>query len=88
MPELEKLESFNLSSCPPKTDFPGSSAGKESTCNAGDSLVRFLGWEDSLNKGKATYSSILAWRIHGLYGPWNRKELDTTERLSLTYPPK
>ena len=25
--------------------------------------VRFLGWEDSLEKGTATYSSILAWRI-------------------------
>ena len=32
-----------------------------------ETLVRFLGWEDSLNKGKATYSSILAWRVHGLY---------------------
>ena len=28
-------------------------------------LVRFLGWEDILEKGKATHSSILAWRI-----PW------------------
>ena len=27
--------------------------------------VRFLGWGDLLEKGKATYSSILAWRI-----PW------------------
>ena len=27
--------------------------------------VQFLGWKDTLNKGKATYSSILAWRI-----PW------------------
>ena len=34
------------------------SAGKESACNAGD-----LGWEDPLEKGKATCSSILAWRI-------------------------
>ena len=25
--------------------------------------VRFLGWEDPLEKGKATCSSILAWRI-------------------------
>ena len=40
--------------------FPGGSAGKESTCNAGD-----LDWEDPLEKGKATHSSILAWRI-----PW------------------
>ena len=27
--------------------------------------VRLLGWEDPLEKGKATHSSILAWRI-----PW------------------
>ena len=84
--------------------FPGSSVGKESTCNAGDpgwipgsgrsagegigyplqyswaypcgspgkeppavqeTWVQFLGWEDPLDKGKATYSSILARRI-----PW------------------
>ena len=25
--------------------------------------VRFLGWEDPLEKGKAAHSSILAWRI-------------------------
>ena len=80
------------------------SAGKESTCNAGDSglisglgrsagegigypiqyswvshvaqlvknppamwetWVRSLGWEDPLEKGMATHSSILAWKI-----PW------------------
>ena len=85
-------------------DFPGSSAGKESSCNAGDpglipglggssgdgidypllfswaslvaqlvknppamreTWVQSLGWEDPLEKGKATDSSILAWRI-----PW------------------
>ena len=25
--------------------------------------VLFLGWEEPLEKGKATYSSVLAWRI-------------------------
>ena len=25
--------------------------------------VRLLGWEDPLDKGMATYSSVLAWRI-------------------------
>ena len=44
--------------------FPCSSAGKEPACNAGD-LVRSLGWEDPLEKGKAAHSTILAWRI-----PW------------------
>ena len=83
--------------------FPGSSARKESACNAGDpgpipglgrphaegisyplnswaslmtqmvknlpamkeTWVRSPGWEDPLEKGKATHSSILAWRIPG-----------------------
>ena len=30
-----------------------------------ETWVQFLCWEDSLEKGKATHSSILAWRI-----PW------------------
>ena len=40
--------------------FPCGSAGKESTCSVGH-----LGWEDPLEKGMATHSRILAWRI-----PW------------------
>ena len=28
-----------------------------------ETRIRSLGWEDPLEKGKATYSSILAWRI-------------------------
>ena len=28
-----------------------------------ETRVRSLGWEDPLEKGKATHSSILAWRI-------------------------
>ena len=28
-----------------------------------ETCVRFLGWEDPLEKEKATHSSILAWRI-------------------------
>ena len=49
-----------------------------------ETWVRSLGWEDLLKKGKATLSSILAWRIPWLYSPWGHKESDTTERLSLT----
>ena len=44
-------------------DFPCGLAGKESACNVGDHWVRSLGWEDPLEKEKATHSSILAWRI-------------------------
>ena len=49
----------------PSAGFPCGSAGKESFCNVGD-WVQSLGLEDPLEKGKATHSSILAWRI-----PWN-----------------
>ena len=31
--------------------------------------VRSLGWEDPLEKGMATHSSILAWRIPWTEGP-------------------
>ena len=41
--------------------FACGSTGKESTYNVGD-----LGWEDPLEKGEATYSSILAWRIQSM----------------------
>ena len=44
--------------------FPCGSAGKELACNAGD-LGLTPGLEDPQEKGKATHSSILAWRI-----PW------------------
>ena len=88
--------------------FLGSSAGKESACNAGDtgsisgsgestgegigcplqysgaflvvqlvkntlamweSWVRSLGWEDPLEKGKSTHSSILTGEFYGLHSP-------------------
>ena len=41
--------------------------------------VQFLGWEDLLEKGKATHASILAWRSpRTLYSPWSCKESDAT----------
>ena len=56
-----------------------------------ETWVQSLVWEDPLEKGKATHSSILAWRI-----PWpvqsmesqknqSHKATDTTERLSLSF---
>ena len=46
--------------------------------------VRFLGGEDLLETGKATHSSILAWRISWTEEPgglqsMGSQELDTTE---------
>ena len=51
-----------------------------------ETWVRSLSWEDPLEEGMATHSSILA-ESHGqrsLAGcnPWGRKESDTTEWLS------
>ena len=35
-----------------------------------ETWVRSLGWEDPLEEGMATHSSILAWRIHMDRGAW------------------
>ena len=35
-----------------------------------ETWVKFLGWEDPLEKGMATHSSILAWRIPMDRGAW------------------
>ena len=48
-----------------------------------ESQVQSLGMKDSLEKGMATYSSTLAWRIPWTgdlegYSPWDHKESDTT----------
>ena len=49
-----------------------------------ETQVQSLSWEDSLEKGMATHSSILTWRIPWTeqqvsYSPWGHKESDTTE---------
>ena len=43
----------------------------------------FLGWEDPLEKRKATHSSILSWRMPWA-SLWGCKESDMTEQLSLS----
>ena len=35
-----------------------------------ETWVQFLGWEDPLEEGMATHSSILAWRIPTDRGAW------------------
>ena len=49
--------------------------------------VQSLGWEDPLEKGMATHSNILAWRIPRKEEPGRlqSKELDTTEQFSLLF---
>ena len=47
--------------------IPGGSDSKASACNAGDP-VRFLSWEDPLEKEMATHSGIPAWEM-----PWTEE---------------
>jgi len=52
-----------------------------------ETWVQSLSWEDPLEDGMATHSSILAWKIPMGRGSWRaslwvRKELDTIEQLS------
>ena len=60
---------------------PGSSHGKESTYNAGDP-GSIAGLEDPLEKGMATHSSVLAWRIPMDRGAWWAIALGVTKQLS------
>ena len=68
-------------------DFPGGSAAKGSACNAGDvGSVPGLGRSPGEGKGyPLQYSGLENFMdciVHGI--PWNPKELDMTERLSLS----
>ena len=56
------IKTFDSPSLPSGAS-PGGSDSKESASNAGD-----LGQEDPLEKGLATHSNILAWRI-----PWTEE---------------
>ena len=56
-----------------------------------ETWVRFLGWGNPLEKGMATHSNILAWRI-----PWTEEpselvhgvsELDMIEQVTHTHSP-
>ena len=57
-----------------------------------ETWVHSLGWEDPLEKGKATHSSglenSLARRIPWTVSPCGHKESDATERLSLSVSPQ
>ena len=58
---LSKLWEFMM-------DLPGSSDGKAVKPTVWEICVQFLGWEDLMEKERATHSSILAWKI-----PWMEK---------------
>ena len=66
--------------------FPDSSIGNLPAMQ--ETWVRSVGWEDPVEKGMATYSSILTWRIPRTeepgYSPWGCKESDLTKQLRLS----
>ena len=59
-----------------------------------ETQVQSLGWEDPLEKERATYSSILVWRIPwaeepGGYSPWSCKSwIQLREQTTTTYHTK
>ena len=73
----------------PFLGFPGSSAGKETDCNAGDpSSIPGLGRSPAEGRGPTPVfwpGESQGQRSLVGYSPWGRKELDRTEWLSLTY---
>ena len=56
-----------------------------------ETWVHSLGWQDPLERGMATHSGILAWRIPwteepgGLYTSWDLKESGMPEQLTHTH---
>ena len=55
-----------------------------------ETQVQFLGWEDPLEEGMVTHSSVLAWDSHRQkslvgYSPWDHKESGTTQQLTHEY---
>ena len=56
-----------------------------------ETTVRFLGWNNPLEKGMATYSSIIAWRIAWTEEPgWpqsmvSQRESYTIEQLTISF---
>ena len=55
-----------------------------------ETQLQSLDQEDPLEKGMATHSNILVWRIPwteepgGLFSSWGHKQSDMTERLTLS----
>ena len=52
-----------------------------------ETWVQSLGWEDPLEKGKTTHSSILTWRIPWtVYSIWGSKESDIHDQCLYDKP--
>ena len=51
-----------------------------------ETWVQSLGWEDSLEEGMATHSSILAWRIPKDRGAWRATVHEVTKSRAQLSP--
>ena len=60
--------------------LPCESAGKESTCNVGNPWVGKIPWRMERLPTPVFWTG----EFLGLYSPWGHKELDMTERLSIS----
>ena len=56
-----------------------------------ETWIPSLGWEDPLEEGMATHSTVLAWRVPMVRGAWPAavqrvaKQADTTDQLSTAH---
>ena len=72
------------------SSFPWGLDGKESACNAGDSDLIPGSGRSPWRRAWQPTPVFLSGEFHGQkslagYSPWGHKELDVTERLSLTH---
>ena len=78
--QLKILIYLLKNNCNLQWNFPHSSVGKESACNAGDP-GSIPGAGDPLEKGKATHSNILGWRIPWTVQSMGSQNSDTTQQV-------
>ena len=50
-----------------------------------ETWVQSLGWEDPLEKGMATHSRILAWRIPWTEGPGGLQSMESQRTIDYIY---
>ena len=67
--------------------FPGGSSRVKTTPAKQEMWVRSLGWEDSLEKGMASHSSLLAWKNPMDRGAWQAIVHGVAKESDMTYQP-
>ena len=67
--------------------FAGGASGKKPICQCRrhETQVQSLGWEDPLEEGMATHSSILPWRIPWTEEPGGLQSMGVTRRVTKSW---